>query len=159
MYRYWVVLHILGVASFLLAHGTSMFAMYRIRSLDLDRARIVDTITFSGATAKPMYASLIVLTVAGFVAGSMGNWLDDWWLWIAVAVLVATTVLMTLIAKPYFKRISAACALRPSGVPRTSDEELAELLGSGTVHLITAIGVAGLAIIIWLMVTKPGQTF
>jgi cytochrome bd-type quinol oxidase subunit 2 len=159
MYRYWVVLHILGVASFLLAHGVSMFAIYRLRALDLDRGRIADTITFSGATAKPMYLSLIVLTVAGFVAGYQGKWLDDWWIWIAVAVLVATTALMTLIAKPYFKRVSAACAMRPSGVPRTSDEELGELVRSGTTHLITAIGAGGLAIIIWLMVTKPGQTF
>ncbi len=158
MYKYWVVLHILGVAAFLLAHGVSMFALYRLRSVDLDRARIVDTITFSGATSKPMYASLAVLTVAGFVAGYQGKWLDDWWIWIAVAVLVATTVLMTLIAKPYFKRISAACAMRPSGVPRTSDEELGELVRSPKVHLITTIGLGGLAIIIWLMVTKPGLT-
>ena len=100
-----------------------------------------------------------MLTVAGFVAGYQGKWLDDWWIWIAVGVLIATTVLMTLIAKPYFARISAACAMRPSGVPRTSDEELGELVRSPKVHLITAIGVGGLAIIIWLMVTKPGQTF
>lgn len=159
MYRYWVVLHILGVAAFLLAHGVSMFALYRLRSLDLDRSHIVDTITFSGATSKPMYLSLIVLTVAGFVAGYQGKWLDDWWIWIAVGVLIATTVLMTLIAKPYFKRISAACAMRPSGVPRMSDEELDELVRSPKVHVITTIGVGGLAIIIWLMVTKPGQTF
>jgi hypothetical protein len=159
MYRYWVVLHILGVASFLLAHGVSMYALYRIRSLALDRERIVDTITFSGATSRPMYISLVVLTVAGFVAGYQGQWLDDWWIWISVAVLVATTVLMTVIARPYFKRISAACALRPSGVPRTSDEELGELIRSSTAHVITAIGVVGLAVIIWLMVTKPGQTF
>jgi cytochrome bd-type quinol oxidase subunit 2 len=159
MYRYWVVLHILGVAAFLLAHGVSMFALYRVRSLDLDRERIVDTITFSGATTRPMYISLIVLVVAGAVAGWQGQWLDDWWIWISVVVLVATTVLMTLIAKPYFKRISAACAMRPSGVPRTSDEELGELVTSSKAHAITAIGVGGLAIIIWLMVTKPGQTF
>jgi hypothetical protein len=159
LYPYWVVLHILAAASFLLAHGVSMFALYRLRSLDLDRARIVDTIAFSGLTSKPMYASLIVLTVAGFVAGYQGAWLDDWWIWIAVAVLIATTVLMTLIAKPYFKRISGACALRPSGVPRTSDEELSELVRSSKAHLISGIGVGGLAIIIWLMVTKPGQTF
>ncbi|MDQ3210777.1 MAG: hypothetical protein M3Q20_06280 [Actinomycetota bacterium] len=159
MYQYLVVLHILGVAAFLLAHGVSMFALYRIRSVDVDRARIVDAITFSGSTSKPMYASLIVLTVAGFVAGQQGKWLDDWWIWIAVGVLVATTVLMTLIAKPYFQRISAACAMRPSGVPRTSDEELRELVRSPKTHLITTIGVGGLAIIIWLMVTKPGQTF
>jgi uncharacterized membrane protein len=159
MYRYWVVLHILGVASFLLAHGVSMFALYRLRTLDLDRDRIVDTITFSGATAKPMYVSLLVLLVAGFAAGYLGKWLDDWWIWISVVVLVLTTVLMTLVAKPYFKRISAACAIRPSGVPRTSDEELGELVRSSKAHVITAIGVGGLAIIIWLMVTKPGQTF
>jgi uncharacterized membrane protein len=159
MYRYWVVLHILGVASFLLAHGVSMFALYRLRGLDLDRERIVDTISFSGATSRPMYASLIVLIVAGFVAGYQGKWLDDWWIWISVAILVATTVLMSLVAKPYFKRISAACAMRPSGVPRTSDEELGELVRSSRAHLITAIGVGGLAAIIWLMVTKPGQTF
>lgn len=159
MYKYLVVLHILAAAAFLLAHGVSMFALYRLRSVDLDRSRMVDTITFSGTTSKPMYVSLIVLTVAGFVAGYQGKWLDDWWIWIAVGVLIATTVLMTLIAKPYFKRISAACAMRPSGVPRTSDEELGELVRSSKVHLITAIGVGGLAIIIWLMVTKPGQTF
>lgn len=159
MYRYWVVLHILGVAAFLLAHGVSMFALYRLRAVDLDRTRIVDMIAFSGATSKPMYLSLLVLTAAGFVAGYQGKWLDDWWIWISVGVLIGTTVLMTLVAKPYFKRISAACAMRPSGVPRTSDEELSELVRSPKVHLISAIGVGGLAIIIWLMVTKPGQTF
>lgn len=159
MYTYWVVLHILAVAAFLLAHGVSMFALYRIRALDLDRARIVDTITFSGATTRPMYLSLIVLVVAGFVAGYQGKWLNDWWIWIAVAVLVATTALMTMIAKPYFKRITAACAMRPSGVPRTSDEELGELMRSSKAHVITAIGVVGLAVIIWLMVSKPGQVF
>jgi cytochrome bd-type quinol oxidase subunit 2 len=159
MYHYWVVLHILGVAAFLLAHGVSMFALYRLRTLDLDRQRIADTITFSGATTRPMYISLIVLVTAGTVAGYQGGWFDDWWIWISIVVLIATTVLMTVTAKPYFKRISAACAMRPSGVPRTSDEELGELVRSSKVHLITAIGVGGLAVIIWLMVTKPGQTF
>lgn len=159
MYRYWVVLHILAAASFLLAHGVSMYALYRVRALDLDRDRIVDTITFSGATTKPMYVSLLVLVVAGFVAGYQGKWLDDWWIWISIGILVVTTVLMTAVAKPYFQRITAACAMRPSGVPRTSDEELGELVRSPKAHVISAIGVVGLAVIIWLMVTKPGQTF
>jgi hypothetical protein len=44
-------------------------------------------------------------------------------------------------------------------VPRTSDEELGELVRSPKAYWITAIGVGGLAIIVWLMVTKPGQTF
>lgn len=158
MYEYWLLLHILAAVAFAGCHGVSMFALYRIRAMGLDRARITDTIAFSGTTTRPMYISLIVLVVAGFVLGVQGKWLSDWWLWLAVAVLVITTALMTLIAKPYFQRITAACAMRPSGVPRVSDEELQELIAGpkSKAHLITTIGVIGLAVIVYLMVTKPG---
>jgi hypothetical protein len=40
-------------------------------------------------------------------------------------------------------------------VPRISDEELGEVLGSAKAHLITAIGVVGLLAILYLMVFKP----
>ena len=124
MYDYWVLLHILAVIAFAACHGVSMFALYRIRALGLDRERIADMVAFSGTTTRPMYISLAVIVVAGTVLSVQGKWLGDWWLWLAIAVLVVTTVLMTLIAKPYFQRITAACAIRPSGVPRVSDEEL-----------------------------------
>ena len=159
MYRYWFMLHILGVVAFMAAHGASMFTMFRVRNLDLDRARIADAISFSGTTTRPMYISLAVLVVAGFVAGVQGHWLDDWWLWIAVVVLLATTGLMTAIAAPYFRRITEACGVRPSGVPRTSDEELTALLHGPTTTLITVIGTVGLLVILYLMIFKPGQTF
>ncbi|HEY5858710.1 MAG TPA: hypothetical protein VIX62_00310 [Actinomycetota bacterium] len=159
MYRYWFMLHILGVVAFMAAHGASMFTMFRVRNLDLDRTRIADAISFSGTTTRPMYISLAVLVVAGFVAGVQGNWLDDWWLWIAVVVLLVTTGLMTAIAAPYFRKITEACGVRPSGVPRTSDEELTALLHGPTTTLITIIGTAGLLVILYLMIFKPGQTF
>lgn len=158
MYRYWFMLHILGVVAFMAAHGASMFTMFRVRNLDLDRARIADAISFSGTTTRPMYISLAVLVIAGFVAGVQGNWLDDWWLWIAVVVLLVTTGLMTAIAAPYFRRITEACGVRPSGVPRTSDEELTALLHGPTTTLITVIGTVGLLVILYLMIFKPGQT-
>jgi hypothetical protein len=62
---------------------------------------------------------------------------------------------MTATAKPYFARVKEACQMRPSGVPRISDEELGEVLGSAKAHLITAIGVVGLLAILYLMVFKP----
>ncbi len=48
--------------------------------------------------------------------------------------------------------------MRPSGVPRVSDEELQELVAgpASKANLISAIGVVGLAVIVFLMVTKPG---
>jgi hypothetical protein len=77
------------------------------------------------------------------------------WLWVSIVLLVATVGLMTATAKPYFARVKEACQMRPSGVPRISDEELGEVLGSAKAHLITAIGVVGLLAILYLMVFKP----
>jgi hypothetical protein len=74
---------------------------------------------------------------------------------VAIALLVLTVVLMVLLARPYFKRVKAACEVRPSGVPRVSDEELREILGDTTAHVITTIGSVGLLGILYLMVFKP----
>lgn len=160
MAEYWLLAHILSVVAFLACHGASMFALFRIRSLGTDRTKIADTIAFSGSTSKPMYISLIAVVVAGFGTAIFGTFgLNDTWTWAALVVLIITTGLMTAIAKPYFKKVSAACELRPSGVPRVSDEELRELVRSRASALIMVIGIGGLAVIIWLMVLKPGNRF
>ena len=156
MYNLWVFLHIVSVAVFLACHGGSMFVAYRIRQVGGDREKIADLLTFSGTTVRPMYMSLGALTLFGLLAGVKGQWFHYWWIWAAIIILVVSTGLMTAIARPYFKRITAACAVRPSGVPRASDEELAELLSGPTTNLVSAVGVLGLAVILYLMVMKPG---
>src|SRR4029079_6259653 len=83
MYRYWFFLHILGVVAFMSAHGASMFTLFRVRNLNLDRAKIADAISFSGITTRPMYISLLVIVVAGIgsaITGPVG--FNDWWLWL-----------------------------------------------------------------------------
>jgi hypothetical protein len=62
---------------------------------------------------------------------------------------------MWFVAKPFTKRVRAACEIRPSGVPRVSDQELSQILRSPRTHVIMAIGVGGLAAILYLMVFKP----
>jgi cytochrome bd-type quinol oxidase subunit 2 len=154
-YHFFVLLHIVGVVSFMTCHGGSMFVLYRIRQ-STDREKILDLLTFSGETVIPMYISLAVLVVAGVIAGIGGSWFHFWWIWAAIGVLLLTTGLMTVTARPYFQRVKAACAIRPTGVPRASDEELAELVGGPTANLITAIGTVGLLVILYLMNYKPG---
>jgi cytochrome bd-type quinol oxidase subunit 2 len=154
-YHFFVLLHIVGVVSFMTCHGGSMFVLYRIRQ-STDREKILDLLTFSGETVIPMYISLAVLVVAGVIAGIGGSWFHFWWIWAAIGVLLLTTGLMTVTARPYFQRVKAACAIRPTGVPRASDEELAELVGGPTANLITAIGTVGLLVILYLMIYKPG---
>lgn len=156
MYYSWVLFfHIASVLLLLAVHGVSMVVLYGIRG-ERDRQRILDMVTLSGVTTKPMYVSLGLIVVSGVLAGLKLESFSHWWIWVAIVVLVATIGLMTAIAKPYFAKVKAACEVRPSGVPRTSDEELGEILRSNTAHLITATGLGGLLVILYLMVFKPG---
>jgi uncharacterized membrane protein len=155
-YQYWVLIHLTGVLGLLATHGASMVALYRVRGVAPDRDRIADTIAFSSSTTTPMYVALVLLLIGGVGAALKGHYLNDPWITISIAVLVLTVLAMLGLASPYFRKVRAACALRPSGVPRVSDEELLELVRSPRAHVITAIGLAGLLVILSLMIFKPG---
>jgi hypothetical protein len=62
---------------------------------------------------------------------------------------------MTGVARPYYQSLKDAIQLRPSGVPRKSDEELDQLLRSGLALFNAVWGVAVLLVIAWLMIWKP----
>lgn len=155
-WQWWLLLHLTGVLVFVGAHGVSMFVLYRIRG-ERDRRRIAELIVFSGTTTRPMYVGLLILAVGGVGAGITLHLFSfsQGWLWISIVILLITIGLMTGLAAPYFRRITAACEIRPSGVPRVSDEELEQLLRSREANVISAIGVVGLLSILYLMLFKP----
>ncbi len=105
-----------------------------------------------------MYVSLGWLIVFGVVAGIKGLYWNDGWFWIAVAILVLVAGEMTAVAKPYYRRVKEAVEVRPSGVPRRSDEELDLILRSRLSVWNAAIGFAALVVITWLMIFKPFQS-
>jgi len=51
--------------------------------------------------------------------------------------------------------VELACVVAVHGVPRVSDEELADVLRSSRAYVITAIGVIGMLAILYLMIFKP----
>lgn len=152
----WVkYLHIASAIGFVAVHGVSIAVLYTIRK-ERDRRRIVAALDASGRTATAMYLTLGAIVGTGLWLGALRHlWFEKRWFWLALIVLAATTGAMLAVAKPFTARIRAACEMRPTGVPRKSDEELAEILGSGRVHLITLIGVVSLASILYLMVFRP----
>lgn len=153
-WQWWLFLHIVGVLAFVGVHGVSLFVLYRVRR-ERDRQRIAELIAFSGTTTRPMYIALGILTVGGVGAGITLDLFAAWWLWVSIVILLTTIGLMSGLAAPYFHKITAACEVRPSGVPRVSDEELEQLLRSGEAHVITATGGIGLLAILYLMLFKP----
>ena len=156
-FNWWKLLHLVGLVGFLASHGVSIFVLYRIRTVNLDRSKIVEPISFSGLTTMPMYISLGVLILGGVGAGLTIHAFWQLWLTVSIVILIVTVALMISIAAPYFKQITAACEVRPSGVPRKADEELDALLHSPKNTMINVIGAVGLLSILYLMVLKPWQ--
>lgn len=154
VYQWWVFIHLAGVFGFLLAHGASVSALFRLRK-ERDRAKIRDLIQFSGSTIRLFYVSLLVLLIGGVAAGLKGQWFKQQWIWEAIGMLVFTSVAMYVIARPYYRTIAAATELRPSGVPRVSDEDLAARLQSSTPTVVALLGFGGLLVILYLMIFKP----
>lgn len=154
-YRWIVYLHVLSGFVFIGVHGVSMMVLYAVRR-DIDRKRVESLLRFSAKTVVPMYISLLAVVGTGLWMGFVvTSWFSQAWYWTSVVILFVIIALMWVVARPFGKRILAACEIRPSGVPRRSDEELAEILGSQRTNVITAIGVIGFALILALMVIRP----
>jgi uncharacterized membrane protein len=157
-YSWWKFLHIVGVIAFVSFHGVSMVAALRVRK-ERDRVRIATVLQLSGSSLMGMYVSLAWLITFGVVAGIQGDFWNDGWFWISIGLLVLAVGEMSAVGRPYYERLKEAVEVRPSGVPRRSDEELEEILSSPVALWNAVFGVAVLLAITWLMIFKPFQVF
>ena len=153
-YRWLVFIHIVGVLGFVMSHGVSMMVALRLRK-ERDRTRIAELLQFSGTSVMASYVSLGILLIGGVWAGFRLDWWEYGWIWVSLGVLVFMIAEMGAVARPYYRRLKEAVELRPSGVPRRSDEELDAMLRSRLPLLNTVLGYASLLLITWLMVWKP----
>jgi hypothetical protein len=158
-YPWLVWLHVVGAFVFALGHGTSAVVSFRVRG-ERERPRIAALLDVSQASQAMMYVGLLVLLAGGIAAGVAGQWFGQLWLWAAIATLVVVLIAMYSIASPYYGGLRAGLGQqayqRKGETPKTvSDAELAALLDSRRPEVLAAIGIVGLAIILWLMVFKP----
>lgn len=157
-YSWWKFLHVAGVIAFVSFHGVSMVAALRVRK-ERDRVRIATVLQLSGSSLMGMYVSLAWLITFGVVAGIQGDFWNDGWFWISIGLLVLAVAEMSAVGRPYYERLKEAVEVRPSGVPRRSDEELEEILSSPVAVWNAVFGAAVLLAITWLMIFKPFQVF
>jgi uncharacterized membrane protein len=154
-YQWVKFIHVASAIAFVGVHGASIVVLYAVRR-ERDRQHLLAVLDFSSRTVTATYASLVAVVGTGLWLGfERDTFFGEGWFWLSLVLLALTTVLMWAVAKPFTRRIRTACEVRPSGVPRTSDEELSEILQSSKTHLITLIGVVGLGSIIYLMLFQP----
>lgn len=161
LYAWVVFLHVAGSFAFVAGHGVSLVVAFRVRS-ERQPDRIAALLDVSAASLGLALIGLLVLLVAGIVAGIMGGWFGRAWIWLSLALLFVVGGSMTPLGAAYFGRIRAAVGQRPRSLPADAPDpaplapdELAALLHSRRPELLTAIGAGGFVVILWLMLSKP----
>ena len=154
MYQWLVFVHLVGVLGFLLSHGVSVGVLFSLRS-ERDPARIRALLQLSSQSITAFYWSFLVLLGGALAAATYGHWWSAAWPWISLGVLFGITVLMYVLAKPYYERIRRIMAIEAGGGTAVGEAEIARAAGGPVPAVIAATGVAGLVGIIYLMVLKP----
>ena len=156
-----VLVHVLGVLLFILAHGVSAAVVLRLRT-ERDPAALRTLLDLSRRSINLMSVGLLMWFLAGILAGFSGNfWTNGtYWIWAALAIAIVVTLAMTPLGRFYLNRVRTALGVDPqTGAydPAFQVDAVAvdAAISSGQPVLIVAIGVVGLAVIAWLMIAKP----
>lgn len=158
------LIHVLAALALVLTHGASAAVAFKLRS-ERDRVRIGALIDLSNAYLNAFYLALVVVLAAGILAGiGAGYWTSgQLWIWAALIVFVAIIVAMYALAMPYFTDVRHALGMATfrdigQGIAPplpADDHELAALLASSRPMAVAAVGLVGIVLLVWLMVTKP----
>ena len=158
----WILfLHVGGAFAFAAGHGVSIFVAFQVRR-ERDRGRLGALLDISATSLSAAGIGLLVLFVAGIVAGITLGSFGRAWLWVSLVLLVVIAGLMTPIGAIYFGKIRTAIGQRPRNlkpdqpdpVP-VSAAELETLLDTRRPELLLLIGGGGFVVILWLMMFRP----
>ena len=136
--------HVLGLGTFLFAHGVSGGASLALRGPVAAHSR--GLLRLSQRSAMAANPGLLLVIVTGVWMGFAGHWWGQGWLWAAIVILVLLIAAMFFFARPYYQARE---------VTDQPDDVLADRLGQTRPLAATWIGSLGLLLLILLMVLKP----
>jgi plastocyanin len=154
VYQWWVFVHLAGVFGLLVSHGVSVAVTFRLRA-ERDPARVVTLLEMSGSSITAFYVSLAVLLLGGVVAAFDGGLWGYGWIWASLAMLLIVMLAMYAVARPYYHRIRFVATAMTEGSQAVTQEQFERLLKAPRSLSVAAIGLAGLAVILYLMLFKP----
>jgi hypothetical protein len=156
-----VLIHVLGVLLFVLAHGVSVAVLLRVRT-ERDPASLRTLLDLSRRSLVWAAVGLIVWFLGGILAGFSGNWWTSgrYWIWVSLVVAVVITGLMTPMGRIYFNRVRTAVGVDPQtgAYDANAQADAASIdaaLASGQPGVVAGIGIVGLVVLLWLMMAKP----
>jgi hypothetical protein len=162
LYPLVVVGHVFFVVVALGAHGVSALTMFEVKR-ESDRARLAAILDLSSRSFPAASVALGLAVLLGIAATVMGSHGGRLWVWVSVGVLVALMVVMAPLAAAPMSRVRRALGLLaerngPGVDPEReplSDAELDVARAALRPGRVTAIGLAGTLVLVWLMEVKP----
>lgn len=152
-YGWWKFIHLAGVVGFVAAHGTSMAATMMLRRFK-EPQQVAGILQLSATTVSAFYVSTVVLLVGGVGAGVVGEWFNQGWIWVSLALLIGVGILMFPMARKHFRRIRMVIELTETGTA-VSRDDFVRVVNSGNPILTAGTGFVALLLIVYLMVLKP----
>jgi hypothetical protein len=154
VYEWLVLAHILGVLGFVFSHGVSAAMSLRLRhERNTDRIRVM--LQISSSSLAVFYVSILLLLGGGIWAGFNGHWWDQGWIWVALGVLLANMIFMYAVPARYYKKIREVMTIEESGSSAVGPDQIEAMLQSNLPMVVTAVGLASIGFIAYLMVIKP----
>lgn len=161
LYRWLILLHVLSVFGFLMAHGISVGVAFTLRK-EREVARIQALLNLSGNSLGALHGSIALLFLTGIVIGFAGHWWNRGWIWLSLGLLIALYTYMGIAAAGYYREVRKAVGLpymekfkvQPAIQP-ARPEEINALLNRSQPIWLALVGFGGLAILAWLMMSKP----
>jgi hypothetical protein len=121
-YLGWIVfVHVVGVFLFVAGHGVSIAVAYRIRP-ERDPARLLAYLDLSAWSLNLAGIGLLVLLVAGILAGIVAGDFGRLWLWASIVLFVVIGGLMTPLGGIPLSKIRYALGQRTRGMKATDPD-------------------------------------
>lgn len=156
LYPWFVFAHLVGLVLFAVAHGGSAFMAFRVRA-ERDPVVVASLLRVGALSLGPMYVGLLLLAIGGLGAAAAADLWSQPWVIASIVVFIAVLVAMWAVASPYYMGLRKALEpVGPDGRPTIDPATLATTLDSRRPEILATVGVVGLAILVWLMVLKPG---
>jgi hypothetical protein len=161
-FHLWIVwIHVVGVFLVLLGHGISAGVMWRLRT-ERDPVAVRTLLDFSRRSMTLMGIGALMWLVFGITAGFSGNyWASgSYWIWVSLAIAIATIILMTPFGRIYLNRVRGAVGVDPKtgtidSAAVVDPVALDAAIMTGRPMLVAAIGVGTVVVLSWLMYFKP----
>ncbi|MBI2759689.1 MAG: hypothetical protein HYX49_13580 [Chloroflexi bacterium] len=158
MYNWLVFLHILFAFLFMLAHGVYAAVMLKFRT-EPDPER---SLTFFNVLSELtlMRVLMVLMGIPAFVAAFLAGWWQKGWIWASVAVFLIVSYVMVKYGAGYYSVIESAAlrlieARKTGANPETALKEFDKARNAPHPIIVSIVGIAGLAVILWLMRFKP----